>query len=177
MSKKDKVVLFGASSIAELAIQRLDSRSYRISSIFDNDPTKHGKRIGNQCIQHPDSLLDIDFDFVIITSSFTVEIFRQLTDDYKIPQPFILVFNHLSYQLETWVPPQSSDTAIHNEQLKKIIDSLPEIQRISLECGDADPYGIRYHISSWLGMESTPRSNLGCMDGAFIPFTPKASSN
>ena len=94
-----------------------------------------------------------------------------MTDDYKIPQAFILVFNHLSYQLETWVPPQSSDTAIHNEQLKKIIDSLPEIQRISLECGDADPYGIRYHISSWLGMESTPRTNLNWMHGwRFYPL-------
>lgn len=173
--RKQKALLFGASKSARLAINSLKRTSIEIIAVFDNDTSKHGNPIGSLSVNSPTRLLEFEFDIIIIASWYTTEIHKQLTEDFRISETLILVFNHFSMHLEPWTPPRCSETALQIPELEAMVESLPPLQRISLECGDIDSYGNRHQIASWLGIDHPPSANLNWMHGwRFYPlFDPK----
>ena len=82
--RNKRIAIFGASAVASTIVNTLDAeRRLKVSCIFDNDSSKHGKYIEgvDVPIASPEKAKTDDFDVVIIGSYiFAEEIFAQLTE-------------------------------------------------------------------------------------------------
>lgn len=93
--KKDKtpVLLFGASSGCNNFLNFIHDEKtesiYEFIGIADNDPKKHGKHVQNIPIISPNEIPRLDFDKVIITSIYAVQIKKQLITDFSIDESII----------------------------------------------------------------------------------------
>lgn len=74
---KEKIILFGASNLGEIAYNLLKSE-YEICYFCDNDEKKWGKSFCSKSILSPQELKDIKGYKIIITSSYFLEIKKQL---------------------------------------------------------------------------------------------------
>jgi DNA-binding MarR family transcriptional regulator len=63
-----RVVLFGAAETAELVYAAAEGTGLEIVGIVDNDPAKHGRRIGTVRVGAPDTVLEMNPDAVLISS-------------------------------------------------------------------------------------------------------------
>ena len=77
MFKKEKVVMFGSGSYGRIIYERLN-HYFEFTCFIDNDPNKHIYKIKNLNIYPPDILRTMDYDFIIIASSYEDEIISQL---------------------------------------------------------------------------------------------------
>jgi len=74
-----RVVLFGAAETAELVLMASRRNGLRVIGIVDNDPAKHGQKLGDVVITSPDTIEASRPDAVIITSfGHMEEIFEQV---------------------------------------------------------------------------------------------------
>ncbi|WP_421133890.1 LicD family protein [Alteromonas sp. A079] len=78
-----KVILFGASKGGENYIA--NHPDLEIVAFVDNDASKHGTMFMGFPIIAPESIASHRFDNIVITSQWVDQIYRQLTEELKIP--------------------------------------------------------------------------------------------
>ena len=81
---KQKIILFGASSCADIFLNRMKTK-FDVQYIVDNDVEKQGKKLFGYDVYSADKLYDSkEEDVLVITSTWCDEIVKQLEDiDYK----------------------------------------------------------------------------------------------
>lgn len=93
MGQKKKVVLFGLGKIYRTFLDLYDSSKVDIVALSDNNSFAMSKNIVK-----PEEIREIDFDYVIVTSSFFDDIKKQLIE-YGIHEDQILNFNEVYKKL------------------------------------------------------------------------------
>ncbi len=69
ISKEDKVILFGTGEIYQFVKRTLDKyENYRPIAFLDNDSSKYGKRIDGIPVLEPDSINNMEYDYIVITT-------------------------------------------------------------------------------------------------------------
>lgn len=89
-----KIVLFGAGDIAKKLLNYPIRNDVKLF-VVDNNSERWGEQFGEFTIENPDKLIELEFDFVIITSTvyqYIEEILSQLTD-YGIKREKIIFAN------------------------------------------------------------------------------------
>lgn len=77
MAHKHTVVIFGASSAGNAALQTLKT-SWKALAFCDNDERKHGKSFCGLPVISPKAINEKSFDLILIASCYAREIFNQL---------------------------------------------------------------------------------------------------
>src|SRR5690554_4897343 len=83
--RQRSVVLFGAGSACKNFLEKNDLAKNKIIAISDNSKDKWGSTTNGLPILAPESLKNLDFDTVIITSLWADEIYKQLINELKVP--------------------------------------------------------------------------------------------
>ena len=77
MVEKQKVVIFGSGSYGKLIYEKLNNY-FEFKCFIDNDPDKYIYKIKNLNIYPPEILISMDYDLIIIASSYQDDIISQL---------------------------------------------------------------------------------------------------
>ena len=92
--KKQKILVFGTGKKGIHFLNLCRERGYDdkvvIIKFIDNNPEKWGKTIGNYEIVSSSEVKKLDFDFIIVASTFYQEIEQQLKNEYNISVEKIL---------------------------------------------------------------------------------------
>ncbi len=127
MDKEKNVILFGASSGGEafiLNISKDSLKKYNILAIADNDKKKQGSYLYGSPIISPSEIAQYQYDEIIITSGFFLEIKEQLLAEFKIDKDKIILAPKNMLNLK---PFEDEDTLnLANEVLLYIVDILEE---------------------------------------------------
>ena len=78
-----KIVLFGTGSVA-LLFHGLFAEKCRILCFCDNNTSNQGKKIKGKPVIDPKNITEYEFDYVLIASSFDLEIYDQLVNQLAI---------------------------------------------------------------------------------------------
>jgi lipopolysaccharide cholinephosphotransferase len=85
-----KTLLFGAGPGAGFFIDNnLHEREF--VGLLDNDEAKVGKSFFGLPVYSPKSLVDIDFDEIVITTQWAMAVKSQLTDEFNLPESKIVL--------------------------------------------------------------------------------------
>jgi len=88
--KKLKTLLFGAGPGAGFFIDNnLLEREF--VGLLDNDEAKVGKQIFDLPVYSPKSLVNIDFDEIVITTQWAMAVKSQLTEEFNLPENKIVL--------------------------------------------------------------------------------------
>lgn len=90
MSKKDRVVLFGTGWAFRNFIKN-ENHDYTILAVTDWEYQKHGETLNGIRVINPYDLKSLEYDFVLIVSTFVSEIKQQLWERCKIGEGKIRV--------------------------------------------------------------------------------------
>lgn len=83
--EKDKIILFGAGLSGEAFIRNTNlDPNLVIIAVADNDETKQGASFHGFPVIKPNQILELEYDFIIITSGFASQIRKQLVEDLGI---------------------------------------------------------------------------------------------
>lgn len=83
--KKPKIIMFGASKAGESFISHVKANNkYEILAIADNDEIKQNSYFFGYPVIAPAKILDFEYDFIMITSTFVLQIQDQLINELKI---------------------------------------------------------------------------------------------
>ena len=157
MELTNRTVFFGGGSCLKDAF--VDLRQNFVNPIvIDNDQSKEGTRIDEFQIHSPQILRESNFNQIIITSSFIHEIQQQLVKEYHIDPQKINIYNYNKKAVEKWIPEPYSKGYHSNKNFSNLIENLPKITRIKIECGEIDLYGVRHTIAEKAGLKSTPKT-------------------
>jgi O-methyltransferase len=83
MINKRKIVLFGCGEGGKNAFNYLQKK-YDIVAFSDNNPNLHGKSLENIPIVTPEDLKNIKYDYILISSMYSEDITKQLTNTLNI---------------------------------------------------------------------------------------------
>lgn len=85
-----KTVLFGAGPGAIKFIG--NTRAAReFIAIFDNDEKKHGTVIDSLLVKHPQELVNVDYEQIVITTQWAQDVKAQLINELKVSPDIIVV--------------------------------------------------------------------------------------
>ena len=157
MGLTNRTVFFGGGSCLKDAFVDL-RQNFENPIVIDNDQSKEGTRIDEFEIHSPQILRELDFNQIIITSSFIHEIQQQLVKEYHIDPQKINIYNYNKKAVEKWIPEPYSKGFHSNKNFSNLIENLPKITRIKIECGEIDLYGVRHTIAEKAGLKSTPKT-------------------
>ncbi|WP_299074829.1 LicD family protein [uncultured Paraglaciecola sp.] len=87
---KIKTLLFGAGAGAITFIHNTQAQREFIGFI-DNDKAKHGKQLAGLHIYPPSSIENFDFDEIVISTQWALDVQRQLLDNCQIPPEKVLL--------------------------------------------------------------------------------------
>jgi DNA-binding MarR family transcriptional regulator len=74
-----EIVLYGASDLSEIAYLSLQETNIKLVAVIDDE--KIGKRFLRHVVEHPDRLVSLTFDRILITSlNSTDEIYQKIAD-------------------------------------------------------------------------------------------------
>lgn len=77
--RKNRTIIFGGGEHTERLIKVIDNKSFNIIGIVDNDPNKQGSYIMGYRIFHPNEILLLNPDIIIISSfAYEKEIHKQI---------------------------------------------------------------------------------------------------
>lgn len=88
---KREIIIFGTGNSASTVIKCLRSNNLIINGYLDNNRTKTGQLLRGVRIYHPDDVLDLQFDYIIIASVWFDKMLQQLLQssvDEKTLIPF-----------------------------------------------------------------------------------------
>lgn len=88
--KKIKTLLFGAGPGAGFFIDN-NQHEREFVGLLDNDEAKVGKQIFDLPVYSPKSLLEIDFDEIVITTQWAMAVKSQLTEEFNLPESKIVL--------------------------------------------------------------------------------------
>jgi len=77
MAKKIKLLLFGAGLVGIQVLPKY-LQKFNVLAFADNDRSKHGTRLSGIEIVSAERICDFDYDFIVITSTASAQIFDQL---------------------------------------------------------------------------------------------------
>jgi FlaA1/EpsC-like NDP-sugar epimerase len=80
---KQKIILFGAGLGGKRAYKSLH-KEYDIIAFVDNDSSKHGTMLMKKPVNNPQTLTDVQYDKIFISSMYASEIMYQLRQDLDI---------------------------------------------------------------------------------------------
>ena len=92
--KKIKILLFGASEAGKNVLAYL-SKNIHILAFIDNDSCKIGKELNGYTIINPLDILNYEYDYIIITSTYNEKIYQQLIN-IGISEDKIIILNNKS---------------------------------------------------------------------------------
>jgi len=111
MSKKDRVVIFGTGWAFRNFIKN-ENHDYNILAVTDWEYQKHGEALNGIRVINPYDLKSLDYDYVLIVSTFVNEIKQQLWERCKIGEDKILVpFKHEVKNSKPFEDPYTHDFA------------------------------------------------------------------
>lgn len=157
MELTNRTVFFGGGSCLKDAIVDL-RQNFENPIVIDNDQSKVGTRIDEFQIHSPQILRESDFNQIIVTSSFIHEIQQQLVKEYHIDPQKINIYNYNKKAVEKWIPEPYSKGFRSNKKFSNLIENLPKITRITIQCGEIDLYGARLTIAEKAGLKSIPKT-------------------
>jgi len=146
VKNKQNIIIFGAGDFGQ-GIFKQYKKDYNVIYFCDNDKEKQGKKLFDIDVIAPENLRDIDFELLVIASSFGDEIDEQLRKNFKINPKKIkrLYVNESRMQFYS------------KDKLSKTEDFMFYI------CNLLDEYNISYHLDHG--------TLLGIMrDNALIPW-------
>ncbi|SHI41994.1 CDP-glycerol glycerophosphotransferase, TagB/SpsB family [Clostridium cavendishii DSM 21758] len=76
--KKYKIMIFGTGKAFKEIMQSLDFNKVEILGLVDNDSKKQNKKINNYNVYSPLEIKKLNFDYILIASQFSYEIYSQL---------------------------------------------------------------------------------------------------
>lgn len=79
----EKIVLFGTGSVA-VQFHSLFAKKCRIMCFCDNKISNQGKKFKGKPVIDPRNISEYEFDYVLIASSFDLEIYDQLVNELGI---------------------------------------------------------------------------------------------
>lgn len=101
--EKQKILIFGTGkkgiNFLNLCRERGYDNKIEVINLIDNNPEKWGKAIGNYEIVSPSEVKKLEFDFIIVASTFYQEIEEQLKNEYNISVEKILYSDDFVRQL------------------------------------------------------------------------------
>ncbi|MDX4071139.1 LicD family protein [Aliarcobacter skirrowii] len=127
-----KVLLFGAGSGAINFIEN-EKNNIEILACIDNDKNKHGKRILDIEIISPEKIENFEFDEIIITTQWAIEVENQLINNYLINKEKII------HPLKNLL--KKSDKPFEDEKTLNLAKKI-----ITFLCGKAKEKNIPLHI-------------------------------
>ena len=77
MSKRLNLILFGAGLVGRQVLPRY-MQKFNVLALADNDKTKHGKTISGVRIIAPEQISNYDYDYLVLTSTSSSQIYDQL---------------------------------------------------------------------------------------------------
>ncbi|MBH3359491.1 nucleoside-diphosphate sugar epimerase/dehydratase [Pseudomonas guariconensis] len=96
--KDKRLVLFGAGRVARLMFARFPQ--LKVIAFADNDPAKHETFVGEVPVVHPEALLSLEYDLVVISTGWWESITAQLhslgveVDKIMLPPKNMLAINN-----------------------------------------------------------------------------------
>ena len=77
LDKKTRIILFGASELGQMMLESFSSNK-QVICFIDNDSKKHNTEFAGLSVKSPDDIRLLDYDYIVISSSFYDEILEQL---------------------------------------------------------------------------------------------------
>lgn len=164
MKLTNTTIFFGGGSCFKDAMDDL-RQNFENPIVIDNDQSKVGTRIDEVEIHSPKILEKLDFNQIIITSSFIHEIQQQLVTEYQIDPKKISFYNYKKQVVEKWFPESYSNGFRSNQNFSNLIEHLPQISRINIDCGEIDLYGVRHTLAVRAGLKFTPKTKSSWYHG------------
>ncbi|HHV27330.1 MAG TPA: hypothetical protein GXX63_09065 [Tissierellia bacterium] len=82
---KDRIIMFGASIGGKQFLSYVkENDKYEILAVADNDKSKQNTLFCDIPVIDPIRISDYEYDYIIITSMYTLEIKEQLLNEFKI---------------------------------------------------------------------------------------------
>jgi len=134
---RDRIVLFGASSAGEFFIE--NNTSHEILAIADNDTSKHGTTFLKLNVISPAEILDLDFDYVYITSQWADQISHQL-HELGISKEKVVLPKKIDIKADN--PFQDQKTKELGHQLIRCINNLMTTHGVELYLDSGTLLGI-----------------------------------
>lgn len=123
-----KVILFGASKGGENYIT--NHPDLEIVAFVDNDASKHGTMFMGFPIIAPTTIALHSFDSIVITSQWVDQIYRQLTEELKIPASKIISPNKQAVKAS--LPFEDSSTLAFAQTLLRTLNQFCNTRNISM---------------------------------------------
>lgn len=102
---RDKIIMFGASNGGRLFISYANkNKKYEILAIADNDVSKQGAYFHGYPVIAPAEISNYEYDYIMITSIFVLQIQDQLINELKVAKsrikaiPKSVLFSEKSYR-------------------------------------------------------------------------------
>lgn len=86
-----KTVLFGAGGGASQYLDSIDTDERIFIAILDNDPAKVGTQVAGLKVLAPESIVELDFDQIVITTQWSMEVYGQLTESLGVDKNKVLI--------------------------------------------------------------------------------------
>ncbi|MGN4126600.1 hypothetical protein ACMGD3_16560 [Lysinibacillus sphaericus] len=78
--KSKKLIIFGAGSLAQRVINECEKKNLQIAYILDNNVSRHNTTFEGYIIKNPKSIILKENEIVLIASSYSIEIQKQLRE-------------------------------------------------------------------------------------------------
>lgn len=108
--KNKTLIIFGAGTLAQKVINECNKNNLQISYILDNDVSRHNTIFGGYTIKSPKDITLKDDEIILVASSFSIEIQKQLRElslknsidfiNYNLLFPYLNGEMKFSIQLE-----------------------------------------------------------------------------
>ncbi len=129
MKKKDKVIIFG-TGWAFRGFMKSQNDEYDILAVTDWEYQKHGETHHGLKVINPDDLKSLDYDYVLIVSTFVKEIKQQLWERCKIGEDKIRV--PLKHEVKGSNPFEDPDTHLLAREMIFYLSKLAADHGITL---------------------------------------------
>ena len=104
LNSEKKVLVFGTGSYAKDIYPTIQKMGMDIIGFVDNDITKQKRKLFGIKIISPEKISEV-FNYIVIASTFYIDIHSQLTKKLSVPERKILFSCKSTKSIELWNPP------------------------------------------------------------------------
>ncbi|NMH59645.1 nucleoside-diphosphate sugar epimerase/dehydratase [Alteromonas ponticola] len=127
-----KTLLFGASAGACQYLDSVQDNEREFIGILDNDPTKVGTTIRDLNVMGPESVLKLEFDQIVITTQWSMEVYTQLTESLGIDKTKVLIPKKKTLKALKVEPFRDANTLILGRHIITLLCQLSASKEIPL---------------------------------------------
>lgn len=126
-----KTLLFGAGQgAANFMFACREERTY--VGLLDNDVNKHGTAVHGLPVYSPDSIADITFDEIVVTTQWALEVYEQLTKKIGLPESKVIMPEKSKLKKLNQEPFSHPPTLQLGRDIVKQISALALVQNVPL---------------------------------------------